>query len=174
MRQLAKSMRGHFQQFPLFNSECFDAAPLSCVEQRLAEESPVGGVYESMRRQNLRETRKRLSRRKKKAAMRDFVALLLKIRLNRVDDLAGKTSCFRLRARDESSGVGGRQLFRCVIWLAEFIGEGLNEVRAFTQEKARRAFVERYRHEGGPSRMSTKTQGSLPHENFRQGRIIPT
>ena len=129
-----KSVHGPFEQFALLSSERLEAAALACVEQCFAEKFPVSSVNQRMRRQNLRETRKRLSGSKKKTAALEFIALLLKVRLNRVDDSICETSCFGAHERDEVASFGWRSFSRGVIGLTKFIREGFDEVRTLTQK----------------------------------------
>src|SRR5215469_9460145 len=104
-----------------------------------------------MRGQNLREFWERSSRSEKKTAVPEFIASLLKVRLDQVDGFVSETSCFCLYVQDECAGFSKRPLLRCVVWLPKFKCEGFDEVRTLTQENSRRALVQRYRYECGPS-----------------------
>jgi hypothetical protein len=104
-----------------------------------------------MRGKNLSEFWKRSSGSEKKTAVPEFVALLLKVRLDQVDGFVSQTPCFGLYLQDESAGFSKRPLLRCVVWLPKVKCEGFDEVRTLTQENSRRALVKRYRYECGPS-----------------------
>ncbi len=163
IRLYVKSVHGRFEQFALFSSERLEAAAFACVEQCFAEEFPVSSVNERMRRQNLREIRKRLSGSKKKTAALEFIPLLLKVRLNTVDDSICETSCFGAHERDEAASFGWRSFSRGVIGLTKFIRESFDEVRTLTQKDQRGALFKRERDERGPAGMGAKTKGGMLH-----------
>jgi hypothetical protein len=117
-----------------------------------------------MRCQNLRESRKRLSGSEEKTAALEFITLLLKIHLNRVDDSIGETSCFDAQARNEAVSLGWRSFCRGVIGLTKFIGEGFDEVRTVTQKDQRGALFKRYGDERRPTGMGAKTKCGVLHK----------
>jgi hypothetical protein len=57
-----KNVRRSFEQFAFFSRERLQATALASVKQRFTKELAVGGVNQGMRRQNLGEIRKRVSR----------------------------------------------------------------------------------------------------------------
>jgi hypothetical protein len=134
------------------------------VEQRFAKEFSVGRMNESVRSQNAREIRKRLSGGEKKTEAPEFIALMLKTRLGRQEGLAGEFLGFCVSASNDAMGFSWRSLLRSVIRLAEFEGKCVDEMGACAQKDAREAILERYCDESGPPGMSAKPEGGMLHK----------
>jgi hypothetical protein len=116
-----------------------------------------------MRGENFCESWERPSRSKKEAETCERISLVAKFGLQLTDCAKGQPSRLRSDARDESAGFLKRQLFSCVVRLAKFIGERLDEIDAAAHKHCGRAFRNGKRDHSGPSGVDAKADRGAFH-----------
>ena len=112
---------------------------------------------------NFCESWKRPSGRKEETETCERISLRVKFGFQLAHCAKGQPPRLRSHSRDESAGVLKRQLFCCVVRLAKFVGERLDEIDAAAHQHGGRAFRNGERDHGGPSGVDAKADRGMFH-----------
>jgi hypothetical protein len=123
-------------------------------------------VNQGMGGENFCESWKRSSGRKKEAETCERISLRVKFGFQLTHCAKGQPPRLRSHSRDESTGLLKRQLFSCVVRLAKFVGERLDEIDAAANQDRGRAFRYDERDHGGPSGVDAKADRGVFHIFF--------
>ncbi len=116
-----------------------------------------------MRGENFCESWKWPSGRKQKTETCEQKSLVAKFGFQLTHCATGQPPRLRSHSRDESAGFLQRQLFRCVVRLAKFVGERLDEIDAAAHQHRRRAFRNGERDHCRPSGVDAKADRGVFH-----------
>ena len=117
---------------------------------------------------NFCESWKRPSGRKKETKTRERISLVAKFGFQLTHCATGQPPRLRPHSRDESAGFLKRQPFRCVVRLAKFVGERLDEIDAAAYQNGGRAFGDGERDHSGPSGVDAKADRGSFQGSFSQ------
>jgi hypothetical protein len=147
----------------LSNRHGLESGARGGVQQGFAKQLAVSSVNQGMGGKDFCESWKRPSGRKKETETCERISLAAKFGFQLTHSATGQPPRLRSDSRNESAGFLKRQLFRCVVRLAKFVGKVLDEMNALAEQNDRSAFRHTESYQRGPAGVNAKADRGVFH-----------